>query len=96
MTILMGAELRDCLVYGMSTWDLDLQCAKQENLAIRYRPLPGDDREETAVVDSLDLAAFMYLTINNRNIGRIIEAAGRKWVLILGRFTKGKDILIAM
>ena len=38
----------------------------------------------------------MYLTINNRNIGRVIEAASRKWVLILGRFTKGKDVLIAI
>ena len=38
----------------------------------------------------------MYLTINNRNIGRIIEAASRKWVLILGRFTNGKDVLIAI
>lgn len=96
MTVLTGADLRDCLIYGMSTWDLDLQGTKQENLAIRHRLTPGDDREETTVVDSLDLAAFMYLTINNRNIGRIIEAAGRKWVLILGRFTKGKDTLIAM
>jgi hypothetical protein len=96
MTILRGADLRDCLVYGMSTWDVDLEGAQQQNLAIRYRPVPGEDREETAVVDSLDLAAFMYLTINNRNIGRIIEAAGRKWVLVLGRFTKGKEVLIAI
>ena len=61
MTILTGADLRDCLVYGMSTWDLDLEGAKQQNLAIKYRPVPGDDREETAVVDSLDLAAFNVL-----------------------------------
>ena len=35
----------------------------------------------------------MYLILNNRNISRIIEAAGRKWVLLLGRFTRRKSVL---
>ena len=96
MTVLTGADLRECLVYGMSTWDLNLDSTRQDDLVIKYRPVPGDDPEETVVVESLDLAAFMYLTINNRNIGRIIEAAARKWVLILGRFTQGKDVLVAI
>jgi len=35
----------------------------------------------------------MYLTLNNRNISRIIDAAGKRWVLILGRFTDSKAVL---
>jgi hypothetical protein len=38
-------------------------------------------------VEGLDLAGFIYLTLSNRNISRILAAAGRQWVLLLGRFT---------
>jgi hypothetical protein len=71
----------------------------KQQLIVRYRPSyarrPNRDDEEVQV-ESLDLAAFMYLTLNNRNISRIIEAAGRKWVLLLGRFTQRKSVLKAV
>jgi hypothetical protein len=96
-TDLTGADLRDCKVYGMSAWDLELAGTNQENLLIRYRPVAEDTGKEVeVVVDGLDLAAFMYFTLNNRNIARIIEAASRKWVLILGRFTERKHVLEAV
>jgi uncharacterized protein YjbI with pentapeptide repeats len=97
-TILAGADLRDCKVYGMSTWDLVLSDdTRQENLLIRYRPVGSDtSKEEEVTVDGLDLAAFMYFTLNNRNLSRIIEGANRKWVLILGRFTEGRRVLDAV
>ena len=91
MTDFTGADLSGCKVYGLSAWDLQLTGAKQENLIVKYRPVGSN--EEEVVVESVDLAAFMYLTLTNRNISRIVEAASRKWVLILGRFTEGKDIL---
>jgi hypothetical protein len=91
MTDLTGADLTDCKVYGMSAWDLELTGAKQENLIVKYRPLLGN--EEEVVVAGLDLAAFMYLTLNNKNIARVVDAASRQWVLILGRFSEGKDVL---
>jgi hypothetical protein len=47
-------------------------------------------------VDGLDLAAFMYFTLNNHNISRIIDGAGKKWVLLLGRFGRGKSLLRAV
>lgn len=99
-TILTGADLRNCKVYGLSAWDLELDhpLVKQE-LIVRYRPSytrrPNQDEEEVQV-EGLDLAAFMYLTLSNRNISRIIEAAGRKWVLLLGRFTQRKRVLTAI
>ena len=89
-TILAGADLQGCKVYGMSAWDLDLQTTTDHGLTIRYESLvSGSEREEEIVVDGLDLAAFIYSTLNNRNIARIIDGASQKWVLILGRFTGG-------
>lgn len=36
------------------------------------------------------------LTLSNRNISRIIDAAGKKWVLILGNFTQDQNVLEAI
>jgi hypothetical protein len=99
-TILVGADLQGCKVYGLSAWDLKLDEPRvKQQLIVRYRPSyalqPSRDEEEVQV-EGLDLAAFMYLTLNNRNISRIIEAAARRWVLLLGRFTRGKGVLKAI
>jgi len=92
-TVLSGADLRNCTVYGLSTWDLDLSTARDQNLKIKYQSHIGETSqkqgEEVVFVDGLDLAAFVYSTLNNRNIARIVEGASRRWVLILGRFTGG-------
>ena len=97
MTVLTRADLRKCKVYGLSAWDLDLSAAKDTNLTIKYEShVGGSTQKEEVVVDGLDLAAFIYATLNNRNIARIVEGTSRKWVLILGRFTGGgKEVLDA-
>lgn len=99
-TNLKGADLRNCKVYGLSAWDIRLdEPAVEQELIVRYRPscLRRQNLDDEEVhVEGLDLAAFMYLTLNNRNISRIIEAAGRKWVLLLGRFTQRKSVLTAL
>ena len=103
-TKLDGADLSKCNVYGLSAWDLEFGepqkkrvTNKTQELLVRYRPSyarqASDDKIEIVHVEGLDLAAFMYLTLNNRNISRVIEAAGRKWVLLLGRFTQRKSVL---
>jgi hypothetical protein len=94
-TDLRGAELSGCKVYGLSAWDLFLDNnTKQDQLRVTYRPRgTGSDAEEQVTVDSLDLAAFIYLTLNNQNISRIFDATGRKWVLLLGRFGKRMPLL---
>jgi hypothetical protein len=107
-TTLAGAHLRGCTVYGLSAWDLRDAPADQDRLRIRYTAANqrrwdaqehGGTRttiEKEVEVDGLDLASFMYLTLNNRNISRVIDAAGKKWVLILGRFTEGTEVLDAI
>jgi len=105
-TKLAGADLSQCNVYGLSAWDLEFgesrkkQVNQTQELIVRYRPSyvrrASDDKLEKVNVEGVDLAAFMHLTLNNRNISRIIEAAGRKWVLLLGRFTQRKRVLKAI
>ena len=94
-TDLTGAQLTGCKVYGLSAWDLTLDGATEGDLIIRYRPTAerGEQEEEEVRVQSPDLAAFMYLTLNNRNISRIIGETTSRWVLLLGRFSEGKSVL---
>ena len=94
-TILEGAHMNGCNVYGLSAWDLKIDDSTEQNdLRITYQQLcTGSDAEEQATVDGLDLAAFIYMTINNRNIARVFGATGRKWVLLLGRFGKRLPVL---
>jgi uncharacterized protein YjbI with pentapeptide repeats len=92
-THLEGADLRGCNVYGLSAWDLFLnKHTKQNGLRVAYQPGALKKTEEV-VVDSLDLAAFIYLTLNNRNIKRVFDATARQWVLLLGRFGKRMPLL---
>jgi uncharacterized protein YjbI with pentapeptide repeats len=84
--ILVGGDLsRTCLaearVYGVSAWDVNLQDAIQTSLIIT----PPDEPEIT--VDSLEVAQFIYLLLNNARIRDVINTITSKVVLILGRFT---------
>jgi hypothetical protein len=97
-TKLRGARLERCKVYGLSAWDLDLKGARDQELVIRYEdPIARPrDVEQTLKVSGLDLASFMYLTVDNRNLQRIIQAANRQCVLLLGNFTRDMRVLRAL
>jgi hypothetical protein len=92
-TELRAAHMTGCKVYGLSAWDLEVdKRTEQESLQVTYRPL-GSDVDETVIVDGLDLAAFIYMTVSNRNISRVFDATGRKWVLLLGGFGERRHVL---
>jgi Pentapeptide repeats (8 copies) len=95
-TNLRGAQLPGSTVYGAACWDLLGEPSDQSDLIIRYRPDPRKDAEEELEVEGLDLAAFLYYTLSNRNISRIIAGAAGKWVLLLGRFPKRGGTLRAL
>lgn len=80
-TNLTDADLTGCHVYGMSAWDLRLQRTKQLDLSIT------PERDAVILVDSLEVAQFIYLVLNNARIKDVIETITSKAVLILGRFT---------
>jgi hypothetical protein len=84
-TDISNAILTGSRVYGISAWDLTLNAdTRQENLTITP---PG---EPAITVDKIKVAQFVYLLLKNEEIREIIDTTGRKGVLLLGRFTKGR------
>lgn len=91
--ILVGTNLAEtiltnCLVYGISAWDMQLQGAIQFNLVITLPDQP------TITVDNLEVAQFIYLLLNNQKIRDVIDTITSKVVLILGRFIPERKVIL--
>jgi uncharacterized protein YjbI with pentapeptide repeats len=87
-TNLRCADLTGCCVYGISAWDLNLEGAEQRDL--RITKLPGPE----ITVDNLEVAQFIYLLLKNERIRHIIDTITSKVVLILGRFTPERKVVL--
>jgi hypothetical protein len=85
---LTDADLTGCRVYGVSAWGLKLERAKQHNLIIT----PEDEPEIT--VDNIEVAQFVYLILHNEKIRDVIDTITSKAVLILGRFTDERKMVL--
>jgi uncharacterized protein YjbI with pentapeptide repeats len=83
-----GANLTGCSVYGISAWNIRLTGAQQADLVIT-RPY-----EPVITVDNLDMAQFIYLLLHNEKIREVIDTITSKAVLILGRFTPARKIVL--
>jgi len=82
------ANLADCTAYGLSAWGLKLKGAKQTG--IRITP-PG---KPAVTVDNLEVAQLIYLILNNNAIRDVIDTITSKMVLILGRFTYERMVVL--
>lgn len=87
-TKLQSANLSGCHVYGISAWGLDINGARQENLLITPR---GEAR---ITVDDLEVAQFIYLIVRNEKLRKVIDTIATKAVLILGRFTDERKLIL--
>jgi uncharacterized protein YjbI with pentapeptide repeats len=87
-TDLTDADLTNCRIYGVSAWRLKLEKAKQQNLVIT------DEDEPTITVDNIEVAQFVYLLLHNEKIRHVIDTVGKKGVLLLGRFTEGRMVVL--
>jgi predicted phage terminase large subunit-like protein len=87
-TDFMGADLSGCRVYGVSAWGLKLERTKQQNLVITRRDEPQ------IAVDNIEVAQFVYLLLHNQKIRDIIDTVGKKGVLLLGRFTESRIVVL--
>jgi hypothetical protein len=85
---LEGANLTACSVYGISAWNVRLEGAIQSNLVIT----PSE--ESVIQVDDLEVAQFVYLLLSNERIRHVIDAITAKVVLILGRFTPERKVVL--
>lgn len=83
------ADLTGCHVYGTSAWGLTLsQDTKQQNLIIT------DYREFEITLDNIEVAQFVYLLLHNAKIRGVIDTITTKVVLILGRFTDERRVVL--
>jgi hypothetical protein len=88
-TDLTDATLTGCRVYGASAWNLRLsEGTKHQNVVITAQGEP----EVTA--DNIEVAEFLYLLLHNEKIRDVIDTIGRKGVLLLGRFTEGRIVIL--
>jgi uncharacterized protein YjbI with pentapeptide repeats len=97
-TIFERATLVGCKVYGMSAWDLSLEGSVQQDLIVRYSQKSASendpDIEAYLSIDNLQVAQFLYMLLNNKNLQPVINATTSRIVLILGRFTPRKRKLV--
>lgn len=77
-----------CSVYGTSAWDLNIENSKHENIIIT------SDRSEIITIDNLELAQFLYLLINNKNLRNVIDTITSKVVLLLGNFSSERKAVL--
>jgi hypothetical protein len=87
-TNLEGANLSGCLIYGISAWNVRTIDTIQNGLVIT------DFKDPTITVDNLEVAQFLYLLINNNKIRGVIDTITSKTVLILGRFTTDRMVVL--
>jgi uncharacterized protein YjbI with pentapeptide repeats len=89
-TIMDNTSIIDCKVWGVSIWRVDLTNTIQRDLVITA-PF-GDDQKIT--VDNIEIAQFIYLLLYNEKIRYVIDEITSKIVLILGRFTPERKIVL--
>jgi uncharacterized protein YjbI with pentapeptide repeats len=88
-TDLTGADLTGCNIYGVSAWGIKTdKDTKQQNLVIT------PEKESAITVDDIEVAQFVYLLLHNEKIRDVIDTIGKKGVLLLGRFTKGRMVVL--
>jgi uncharacterized protein YjbI with pentapeptide repeats len=88
-TNLANAVLTGCRVYGISAWDVTVSDGtKQQDLVIT--PLG----EPEVTTDDLEVAQFLYLMLRNEKLQRVIDTITSKVVLILGRFSPERKVVL--
>jgi uncharacterized protein YjbI with pentapeptide repeats len=82
------AVLSRCSIFGVSGWDLKLDDTMQEGL------IATPHNQPVVTVDGLEVAQFIYLLLNNKKLTQVINTMGEKGVLILGRFTPERKVIL--
>jgi len=85
---LSEANMTGCFIYAIAAWDVRLDHTIQSDLVITRFKQP------TITVDNLEVAQFIYLLLNNQKIRDVIDTITSKVVLILGRFTPERKVIL--
>lgn len=87
-TDLRDANLSGCRVYGVSAWNLELDGSIQSDLIITL------DDEKPITVDNIEVAQVLYMMLTNVKVRDFFGAMSKKGVLLLGRFTNTRVIVL--
>lgn len=87
-TNLYKTTIKRARIYGVSAWDVIGDECTQEDLIVTP---PGATE---LFVEDIEVAQFIYLMLNNQKVKNVIEAITSKAVLILGRFTPERKIVL--
>lgn len=82
-----NAQIDGACAYGVSVWDINLEGCKQGNISI-------SKSAGAITVPTIELAQFISLLVNSKNIRQVIETITSKVVLILGRFTPERKSIL--
>lgn len=82
------AIFKNCNIFGISVWGTIGKPKDQSSLIITK----AEDAQITT--DDLQVAQFIYLLLNRENLRNIIQTLSSKAVLILGRFTPERKIIL--
>lgn len=85
---LTNADISNSKIYGISAWNLNLTNAIQNDLII------SKENEALIRIDDIEVAQFIYLMLNNQKITKVIGTLAKKGVLILGRFTEERKLVL--
>ncbi|MDO7851646.1 pentapeptide repeat-containing protein [Hymenobacter convexus] len=83
------SDISNCNVFGASVWRVNLDGTIQNDLIIT-----GEESMKLTV-DNLNLAQFIYLMLDNSELRTIIDSITSKIILILGRFTEERKIILS-
>jgi hypothetical protein len=84
-----GADFTGASIYGISAWAITRDDATQQNGLV----ISGAG-ESPITVDDLEVAQFIYLLLNNQRVRQAIDTITSKAVLILGRFTPERKLVL--
>jgi uncharacterized protein YjbI with pentapeptide repeats len=87
-TDLRKTDLTGANVYGTSVWNIQLEDAVQKQLLVT------PPNEAAVTVDDLEIAQFIYLLLSREKLRNVIETITSKAVLILGRFTPERKLVL--
>jgi len=80
-TNLEKANLTWCKIYGISAW-----AVKLDDETVQKDLIITTDNDPAITVDSLEIAQFIHMLINNEKLRSVIDTMRTKTVLILGKF----------
>ena len=84
-----NSDFSNSEIYGISAWSVKGEPKNQSNLKIQPYP-----ETQEIIVDNLEVAQFVYLLRENRKIRDILNSITTKAVLILGRFSPERKIIL--